>query len=427
MLWLLTPKFITVFVFTAAIGLAIFFDNWKNKLVWASVVILFLSGSLTVRQAANSVEFDVLLLYVGMLFIGEVLMYSKVPDYIATHLASKMKTAEMAMLMMCVVTGFLSMFIMNIAVILILAPVALSICKKCRIDPVPLFIGMVLVTNLEGTATLIGDPPSMLLGIFDHLRFTDFIVFEGKPGIFFAAQAGMLSSLPILYLFFRKYDHKMPAIEPEGYKSLAPVAIVISLILALAVSSSASRQIPHQTGLICLFFGILSYLWYRRASKDRDIAGFMRRLDWHTGFFLAGVLILVGSLTASGVVEDISAAIIKGSGTSPFNTYLLVVSLSLLASAFILNIPYIAFMIPVTDMVGWQVALDNHALLFGLLLSGSLGGNITPIGASANIVAIGILKEHGHDCKFMDFIKIGLPYTLVAAMASCGFIWLMFS
>jgi Na+/H+ antiporter NhaD/arsenite permease-like protein len=422
----LTAKFLTVFVFTAAILLTVFFDSRKTLIVWSAVAVLVLTGALTAGDAAASVDLDVLLLYTGMMFMGEVLLYSRIPDYVATHLASKTNSAAAAMLVICAFTGAVSMFVMNIAAIFIVAPVALSICRKCDIAPVPLFTGMILMANLEGAATLIGDPPSMMLGSLTGLTFNDFFYLGGRPSMFFAVQAGALASLPVLYLYFKRYGHSMPKIEPEPYISLAPTALIVLMIAVLAAGSALNHGIPHFTGLVSCLFGAAAFGWYARHSRCREVGAFLRRLDWHTAVFLVGVLILVGTLSSSGLVEDAAKLIVKFSGNDSFLTFMLLIGVSLFVSAFVLNIPYIAAMLPVTEVIAYQVAVDNHALYFGLLLAGSLGGNITPIGASANIVAMGILKEHGHVSKFMDFVKIGLPHTLVAAAAGAAFIWGVF-
>ncbi|MFH1054914.1 MAG: SLC13 family permease [Candidatus Altiarchaeota archaeon] len=424
---MLSEKFIVVFVFLAVLGLTIFFDSRKTKIVWAAVAILFLTGCLTVRDAFYSVDWNVLLLYLGMLVTGETLIYSKMPDYIATHLASKTKTVGMAMLVICVFAGVLSMFIMNIAVVLLLAPVALLIAKKVEVSPVPLFIGIALMANLEGASTLIGDPPSMLLGSFEGYTFNDFIFFGGKPSMFFAVQAAALAAIPLLYLYFRRYDHKMPEIKPEGFVSIIPTVFVVLMIGSLAASSSFSWGVPYPEGLICLFFGALNLIWYLHHRRGNNVREFVHSMDWHTAVFLVGIFMLIGCLSSSGIVEDAARHIVKSSGNSPLRAYVIINVVSLAVSAFVLNIPYLAVMTPVAEMIAWQVNVNPHALFFGLLLSGSVGGNITPFGASANVVALGTLKEHGYDSKSIDFIKIGLPFALVSTLVGSTIIWLLFS
>jgi Na+/H+ antiporter NhaD/arsenite permease-like protein len=424
---MLGVKLVTIIVFALALALTALFDGRKVMIAWGAVAVLVLCGALPAWQVASYLDWDVMLLYAGMMLIGEALLYSRMPDHIATHLAARTGSARLAMLAICGFAGFVSMFVMNIAAVLVVAPVALAVAKKCGIEPVPLFIGIALSVNLFGAATMIGDPPSMLVGASENLSFNDFFLFEGKPGMFFAVLVAAAAAFPVLWLFFRGYDHCMPKIKPEPYLSFFPSAAVVLLVLVLAALSSVEHRLPLVNGGVCLAFGMACLAWYSARCGLGAAAGFLRRLDWHTGAFLAGIFVLVGSLSYCGIVEDLASLIIWASGTDAFGTYALIVGVSTAASALVLNIPYVAFMLPVTEMVAWQVAVDSHALVFGLLLAGSLGGNITPIGASANIVAVGILKEHGHSVSWRQFVKVGIAFTAAATLAGCGAIWLWFS
>jgi Na+/H+ antiporter NhaD/arsenite permease-like protein len=420
-------KFVAAFVFMSAMGLTIFFDERKNKIVWSAALIMVLSGALSFWQALESVEWDVMVLYIGMVILGEVLSYSMMPKHIATRLILAAKTSGMAMFLLCIFAGFMSMFIMNIAVIFLLAPIALALAKKCEANPILLFSGMVLMANLEGAATMIGDPPSMMLAGFGGLSFVDFFIFMGRPGIFFAIQFAALACLPVLWYFFRGYNRRMPQMTPEPYVSTFPSLLVMLLVVCLAAGSMAFPSVAHLPAGMCLIFGIIGLVWYVKHSGGRTLGNFVLGMDWHTGAFLVGVFILVGGLHYSGVIEDISKLIMFYSGKDSFMTFLIVVVVSVVFSAFILNIPYIALMLPVTEILSWQVAAQPHLLSFALLLAGSVGGNATPVGASANIVAMGVLKESGYKSGFLDFVRIGLPFTLVSSITGCAFIWFVFS
>jgi Na+/H+ antiporter NhaD/arsenite permease-like protein len=150
-------------------------------------------------------------------------------------------------------------------------------------------------------------------------------------------------------------------------------------------------------------------------------------LDWHTFFFLIGIFVLVGSLTYRGVVDDIALGITRVSGGNKFLAYSVIVWLSVVLSAFIDNIPYTVAMIPVAKIVASSLGLPQELLLFGLLIGTSLGGNITPIGASANVVAVGFLRKRGFHIKFGDFVKIGFPFTMAAVSAAYLFLWVVWS
>ena len=422
----INPKILTIAIFLATYALIIIFYHKKMVAVWGAATVLLLLGLLKPAQALSAIDWNVILLYFGMLLVSEVFLFSKMPDYLATLFAARAKNVGMAMVLICLFTGFLSAAIENVAVVLLVAPIALSISKRCDLNPVPLFIGMSISANLQGAATLIGDPPSMLLAGFAKMTFNDFFILEGKPAIFFAVQIGAAVSALVLYLLFKKYDRKMPVLAKEPFISLVPSVLVLLLIISLVASSSFSHGIALMTGLLCSFFGLLSFGWYLMHKRGQDIKKFASALDWQSGVFLMGIFILVRSLSAAGLMEDAAQLILTVAGNNPFIVFLLIVWISVFLSAFIDNIPFLVAMLPVIEIITARMGINPYALYFGLLLGASIGGNVTPIGASANIVAMGILKKQGHHVSFMEFVRIGLPFTIASVAASSLFVWLIF-
>jgi Na+/H+ antiporter NhaD/arsenite permease-like protein len=421
-----TDKILAIAIFVLTYLLIIIFYHRKSAIVWAAAAALLLLKVESPKDALGAINWNVILLYFGMLFVSEVFLYSKMPDYLATLFASKTKSTTAAMLIICAFTGAISILLENVAVVLLVAPVALAISKKCDINPVPLFIGMAVSSNLQGTATLIGDPPSMLLGAFAKLNFNDFFVLDGKPGIFFAVQLGAITSLAVLYFEFRKYNKKMPSLEKEYHISGVPSVLVILLVACLILSSFIENLPPITAGLLCCTFGAVSLVWYVLHSKQRDVIAFTKTLDWQTGVFLIGIFILVKSLEVSGVIKDISQIIVRCAGDSPLSAFIIITGISVALSAFIDNIPFLVVMLPVTKLLTEHIGTNPYVFYFGLLIGASVGGNVTPIGASANIVAMGIVKKQGHHVSFFDFVKIGLPFTLAAVLASAAFVWFVF-
>jgi Na+/H+ antiporter NhaD/arsenite permease-like protein len=179
-------------------------------------------------------------------------------------------------------------------------------------------------------------------------------------------------------------------------------------------------------GIICVIFGIISLFWEKFIYKNSVMEG-IKSLDWETTFFLVGIFILVGSVTLTGWIEVIADSLSRLVGSNIFLGYTLLVFLSVLLSAFIDNVPFLAAMLPVAMSMSDKLHLNPSLFLFGLLIGTSLGGNITPIGASANIVVCGLLKKEGYEVKFKDFVKIGLPFTLAAVSVAYLFIWFIWS
>lgn len=424
---MLDIRLLAVIIFALTYVSIVLFYNRKLLIVGLSIFILLALGVLTPRQALYSINWNVILLYVGMLFVSGVFLYSKMPDYLATLFTSKAKNAATAMLVVCMFAGFLSVFLDNVTVVLLVAPVALAIARKGEINPVPLFIGMAVSANLQGCATLIGDPPSMLLAGFAKLNFNDFFVVDGRPGIFFAIQVGAIASLLVLYFLFRKYNKKMHEIKKEEYISVIPSVFVILLVTSMVISSSIRHGISYMNGLLCVIFGLLSFVWYLFHTKAKDAKDFVFKLDWQTSIFLMGIFILVESLSVNGVLDYAAKLILEIGSGNTFVIFMIVVWISVLFSAFVDNIPFLVAMLPVTQTITQNLGASPYLLFFGLLVGVSVGGNVTPIGASANIVAMGMMKKQGYDVKFMDFVKIGLPFTIVSVLTSSLFLWLVFA
>ena len=171
-----------------------------------------------------------------------------------------------------------------------------------------------------------------------------------------------------------------------------------------------------------MFMGIISLLWERFVLKS-SVKGILKSLDWETAFFLIGIFLLVGSLTANGWIEVIAKQLSLLIGQNILLGYLLIVLISVFVSAFVDNVPFLATMLPVVVSMSDKMQISPTLFLFGLLIGASVGGNITPIGASANIVACSLLKKEGYQVSFKEFVKIGLPFTLAAVSAATVFVW----
>jgi Na+/H+ antiporter NhaD/arsenite permease-like protein len=420
-------KFLALAIFIITYILLIIFYHKKSFIVWSSVLLIILTGVLGIKQSLMAINLNVILLYFGMLFISELFLYSKAPDFLAEIFASKATKVWGAMIIICGVTGILSIFLENVAVVLLMAPIALSVATKCKINPVPLFIGMAITSNLQGASTLIGDPPSMLLAGFAKMNFNDFFVINGKPGIFFAVQIGFIASLFVLYFFFKKNKADMPPLEKEKPITIIPSLLIVLLVGLLIASSSVEFDISYLNGLICFVLGLVACLWYFFYHKREETMGsFFRKLDWDTGIFLMGIFILVESISANGILNYISDFILAIGGGRVLLIFGIIVLVSLIISAFVDNVPFLLAMLPVVQIVTASLGADPYLFYFALLIGASVGGNITPIGASANIVAMGIMKKKGYHVSFGEFVKIGLPFSLVAVLCACAFLLFVF-
>jgi Na+/H+ antiporter NhaD/arsenite permease-like protein len=262
----------------------------------------------------------------------------------------------------------------------------------------------------------------MLLGGFARMNFSDFFFYKGKPSIFFAVQLGALASFFVLYFIFKKNKEKVNLPPAERVKSWVPSVILVALIFALAASSFIGSSFSYAAGVLCVIFGVISLLWQRIMHKGSIIRG-LKGLDWDTAFFLIGVFIIIGAVTITGWIDIFSSFLSGLVGQNIFLGYTAIVFMSVVISAFVDNVPFLAAMLPVAISMSGKLNIDPTLFLFGLLIGASLGGNITPIGASANIVACGLLKKEGYRVSFKDFMKIGIPFTFAAVFTAYLFIW----
>ncbi len=415
---------LALLIFVSSYILFVFFSSRRTLIAFTASLLLILTGTISFKEAFLSINWNVIGIFVGTLVVADIFMESRVPAHIAEIIVDKSRNACWAILFICILSGFISAFVENVATVLIMAPIALSLARKLKLNPLNLMIAIAVSSNLQGTATLIGDPPSMLLGGFAKMNFWDFFFYQGRPSIFFAVEIGALASFVVLYLVFRNQKEKTELLSVEKVKSWIPTVILATLILSLALSSFLDTGFTYMAGIICMVAGAISILWDKIVNRGAILKG-IKSLDWDTTFFLLGIFILVGSITLTGWIGVISNFLSGLVGQNIFLGYTLVVFISVFLSAFIDNVPFLAAMLPVAISMSASLGINPSLFLFGLLIGASLGGNITPIGASANIVACGLLKKEGYKVGFKDFVKIGLPFTLVAVSASYIFVWLV--
>ena len=384
--------------------------------------LLLITRALSFPEAFYSVNWNVMGIFVGTLAVADVFMKSKVPAVIAEIIVDKAHNTAWAILFLCVFTGFISAFVENVATVLIVAPIALTLARKINLNPMKMMIAIAISSNLQGMATLIGDPPSMLLAGFTKMNFGDFFLYKGKPSIFFAVELGAFFSFFVLMFLFRKERHKVKVIPVEKVQSWIPSVLLALLIILLAVSSFFDTGFTCAAGIICMIIGIISVVWERIANKSK-VSELIKSLDWETTLFLLGIFILVGSLVLTGWIDSIAQSLSNVIGGNIFFGYTLLVFISVIISAFVDNVPFLAAMLPVAIQMASKLNVSPSLFLFGILIGASLGGNITPIGASANIVTCGLLKKEGYVVKFKDFMKIGIPFTFAAVIAAYLFVW----
>jgi Na+/H+ antiporter NhaD/arsenite permease-like protein len=414
-------KLLVIAIFLIAYILLVFKKGHPFLVLGAAITALFLSRAMGFKEALLSINYNVLGVFLGTMVLSGLFIFSGVPAFLATRLVDRSKTVGLALLLVCMLAGFISSFVENVATVLIVAPIAFEVAKKLKANPIPFLIGIAVSSNLQGCATMIGDSPSIILALSSGMSFMDFFWMNGRPGITFAVELGAVASFYILYLLFKKYKQPVIKIEEVKVRTWFPTILLGLMMLTLALSSFVKNKHPYTIAFICLIYAAIGLIWHE--LKHKESISLIKDLDWHTFFFLIGIFILVGSLTSNKVVDDIAAYVIRFANGNKFLAYTIIVWLSVILSAFIDNIPYTVAMIPVAKLVASSLGIGPEMFLFGLLIGASLGGNITPIGASANVVAVGLLRKEKYHVGFLDFAKIGLPFTIAAVSVAYLFLW----
>ncbi len=415
-------RYAALIIFIGTYFALVFIPRRRMHSAVLGALALIVLGVVGPLEAFTLINWNVMGIFWGTLVVAELFMASNTPAYLAELVVQRTRSAVWAVIAICALTSFISAFVENVATVLIVAPVALAITDRLHISPVPMIIGLSISSNLQGAATLIGDPPSMLLAGFAKMSFNDFFFYMGKPSIFFGVQLGAIASFAALYFIFRSMKQSIQIERTQRVKTWTPPLMLVGMIVLLALSSLADPGFGYMAGIICMVFGVAGFVWYAAAQKGNVIRLFTS-LDWQTTFFLMGVFVVVGALTRVGWIGDITIVFEKMSGDNVFVAYSLIVWISVLFSAFVDNVPYLLAMLPVAQSLAADMGVSQALLMFGLLIGASLGGNITPIGASANIVGVGILSRRGHHVSLREFARIGVPFTLVATFTAYLFIW----
>ncbi len=387
-----------------------------------------------VTQALGEIDWNVLMMIAGTMGTVYLFIESKMPQLMSDVLISKMPNVKWAIVCLSLFAGIVSAFVDNVATVLMIAPVALAFCKKVNISPVPSIICIAISSNLQGAATLVGDTTSILLAKSANLDFSDFFVDDGKPGMFWVVEAGAIVSALIILIMFRKDNAKIEFNARTKVEDKFPTFLLVGTIVLLIAASfipykdgAAEGQFykPDITnGLICIGFfviGIIREVFFNKNYKI--VKDTFKEIDYYTIALLTGLFVVIGGIKSAGVIDVIGNAIAKLGSGSEFIIYTIIVWISVILSAFIDNIPYTATMLTIVPVIAADMGMEPKLLYYGLLCGATLGGNLTPIGASANIAGVGILKKEGYEVKATTFMKYGVPFTLAAVVTGYILIW----
>ena len=419
-------KLIALIMFICMYAVMIIKPKYRVHAAAVTAVLFIATGILPFAAIPAAINWNVLMMLLGTMIIVDYFIASKMPNLIAEFLLDHSKNVMWVTIYMSLFAGLVSAFIDNVATVLMIAPVGLAICTSLGISPVPMILCIAVSSNLQGAATLVGDTTSIMLGAYAGMDFTSFFFMNGKPGIFFAVELGALATIPIIMFLFRNDQAPIQGTIRERTKvtNYIPTVMLVMVVVLLILASFIPEKPDITNGLICICIAVLTIVItvvQSRSTKEAQHA--VESVDVETLILLFSLFLVIAGVTAVGIIDDFAGFIVSAGGNNLFLLYTIVVWGSVLISAFVDNIPYVATMLPVLQTVTTILGIEPYVLYFGLLTGATLGGNLTPIGASANIAAVGILKKHGHETSFKDFMRIGVPFTLTAVFVGYLFIW----
>ena len=413
-------------LFIAMYVVMIVFSKYRVAAVLTVAAAYLLTGIMPLAALGSAINWNVLLMMAGTMIIVDYFIESRMPGRIAEILLDRSKNVMWVTIYMSLFAGVISAFIDNVATVLMVAPVALALCRKLKISPVPMVLSIAVSSNLQGAATLVGDTTSIMLGAYAHMDFLDFFWMKGKPGIFFAVELGALAAILVEVILFRKEKAPVHAEGKTEVRDIVPSIMLILMVVMLIAASFFKGKPEITNGVICMSLALLTVLIdYIQTGRGGHFSRALRNVDIETLLMLTGMFIVIGGITEAGIIDRFASWIVNAGSGNIFLLYSIIVWGSVIISAFVDNIPYVATMLPVVTVVTRSMGIEPYLLYFGLLCGATLGGNLTPVGASANIAAVGLLKQNGYHAGTGEFMRIGVPFTLAAVVAGYVYLWLV--
>ncbi len=414
----------SVAIFVIALAVIISEKVHRAVVALAGAALVMMLGIMPFNEALEHVDFNTLGVLFGMMLFVGVVKLSGLFEYLAVKCAHLAKGDPWRiMLLFVLLTALLSAFLDNVTTVLLMGPMTLNICKLLKVDPVPFFLTEIMASNIGGTATLIGDPPNIMIGSAAGYGFADFIMVDAPAVIVILAV--------VCAVFYFLYGRKLsaPASEISAVLALDPVDYVkdhrllrvsVVMICLVVAGFMGHGALGWESSVVALAAAALILL-VSRADIDTALA----QVEWTTLVFFAGLFVIVGAMTATGVIDMLAAWLVGVTGGNVFLTMLVLVFGSALVSSFLDNIPFVATMIPILGSMQ-ATGMDVTPLWWAVSLGACLGGNGTLIGASANVVLSDISRKNGHTITFVQYLKVGFPLMLLTVAIAAGYLALRF-
>ena len=417
-------KIVAVAVFLIVILLIITERVHRTAAAMAGAMVLILTGVMSADKALSYIDFNTIGVLVGMMIFVAIVRRSGMFEYIAVRAAKAVHGDPWKiMVAFTLITAVLSAILDNVTTVLLVGPMSIAIARMLKIDPVPFLMGQILASNVGGTATLIGDPPNIMIGSAAHLSFMDFLENTGFAVLF---------TLVVLILLMKiVYEKKIElgTVDTGAIEKLDP-------------SKSITNRALMKKGIIVLICVIVGFMFHDKLGIEssvialtaaavmliigrEDVNEAIQDVEWTTILFFMSLFVVVGGLTETGIIKELASKIIDATNGHPMVTMLVLLWASALLSSILDNIPFVATLIPL--ILAMQAdGIDVTSFWWAISLGACLGGNGTMIGASANVVLSDISTKHGYPITFKSYLKVGMPFMLLSIVISTVFLVVKF-
>ena len=417
-------KIIAVAVFLIVILLIITERVHRTAAAMAGAVVLILTGVMSAEKALSYIDFNTIGVLVGMMIFVAIVRQSGMFEYIAVRAAKAVHGDPWKiMVAFTLITAVLSAILDNVTTVLLVGPMSIAIARMLKIDPVPFLMGQILASNVGGTATLIGDPPNIMIGSAAHLSFMDFLENTGFTVLF------ILVVLILLMKVVYEKKIELGTVDTGAIEKLDP-------------SKSITNRALMRKGIIVLICVIIGFMFHDKLGIEssvialtaaavmlitgrEDVNQAIQGVEWTTILFFMSLFVVVGGLTETGIIKELASKIIGATNGHPMVTMLVLLWASALLSSILDNIPFVATLIPL--ILAMQAdGMDVTSFWWAISLGACLGGNGTMIGASANVVLSDISTKHGYPITFKSYLKVGMPFMLLSIVISTVFLVVKF-
>lgn len=417
-------KIVAVAVFLIVILLIITERVHRTAAAMAGAMVLILTGVMSADKALSYIDFNTIGVLVGMMIFVAIVRRSGMFEYIAVRAAKAVHGDPWKiMVAFTLITAVLSAILDNVTTVLLVGPMSIAIARMLKIDPVPFLMGQILASNVGGTATLIGDPPNIMIGSAAHLSFVDFLDNTGFAVLF------ILVVLILLMKIVYEKKIELGTVDTGAIEKLDP-------------SKSITNRALMRKGIIVLICVIVGFMFHDKLGIEssvialtaaavmliigrEDVNEAIQDVEWTTILFFMSLFVVVGGLTETGIIKELASKIIDATDGHPMVTMLVLLWASALLSSILDNIPFVATLIPL--ILAMQAdGIDVTSFWWAISLGACLGGNGTMIGASANVVLSDISTKHGYPITFKSYLKVGMPFMLLSIVISTVFLVVKF-